>query len=126
MIDIKITGMENVKRGLDKGVKSPLKKSLRTLASKAHRKLIAAIPRRTGKLRAGVKVSVKDLSAYVGVSSPFYGRFIEYGTVFMEPQYMAGGTRVTGTGPAAHTSDVMGNEIRQFEQEVIRAVEGLL
>ena len=126
MIDLKITGHTEVKRKLDKGVKDPLKKSLRTLSSRVKKKLKAATPRgKTGQLQTTIKSSVKDLSAYIG-SSKYYGRFIEYGTVNMAPRYMSGGTRIYGTGPAAHTEESMGNEIRQFEQEVIRAIEGML
>jgi len=125
LIDVKITGDVEIKRKLDLGLNAQLNKSLKVLATRARLKLTAAVPAITHNLRGRVNFYIKDLSAYVGTSL-YYGRFVEKGTSKMEPRYNSGGTRVPGTGPAAHTSEVMSSEIREFEQEVIREAESIL
>ena len=126
MFDIKITGAEETKRELDKGVKAELKRSLRTLATKVRNKLKAATPRRTGHLASTVKYTIKDLSAYVGTSgsNTYYGKFINLGTPHMSARHLEGGMRVYDGGPVEYTEGALDNEIKQYEQEVISAVKG--
>jgi len=104
-----------LKQGVSKGISNGLKKL--TLKVEAFAKKSTVVD--TGRLRSSITHEIGKDSARLGTIVE-YAEFVEYGTIKMEPRHMEAATKVLGQGMMAYTVEKMGNDIRAFEEQVIK------
>lgn len=121
---VEIRGDREVARAMHKGARPAAEKALKTLTIRVLGNVIKATVVDTGNLRSSMAHEfLGSLSSRVGTLVE-YGEYVEYGTERMEARHMEGGSKVLGEGMMAYTLRTMDSDIRQFETEVVKSVEG--
>jgi len=119
---IKVTGNKEVASALDKGVEK-LSDKIKTLAVKVEGRVKKATVVDTGELRSSVVHELGGNWARIG-SNIEYASFIEYGTSKMEARHMEGGSKVLGQGMMGYTLETMRDDLKDFEVDIVKNVEG--
>lgn len=93
-------------------IKKPYKDGIKKAALKIEGVAKKATPVDTGRLRSSITHDFKGETALVGTGVE-YAQFIEFGSRYMQPRHMEGGSKILGTGPFTYAieqtdlSDVM-------------------
>jgi len=120
---IKVTGAKEVAASLNKGTKKPVENNLPKLALKIERNVKQATVVDTGRLRASIVSQATKDSAVIGTNVE-YAPPIEYGTYKMEARHTVGGTKVLGEGMFAYTLRKMAPDLKDFEVNIVKEIEG--
>lgn len=121
---IEVRGDKEVARAMRKGAKAAAEQALKKLTIRVLANVIKATVVDTGNLRSSMAHEfLGTLASRIGTLVE-YGEYVEYGTERMEARHMEGGTKVLGEGMMAYTQRTMEPDIRAFETEVVKSVEG--
>lgn len=121
---MKVTGDKAVADSLNKGVSKSISEGLKKLTLRVEALAKKSTVVDTGRLRSSIISKISKDSAIIGTAIE-YAEFVEYGTPSgsMEARHMEGSSKVLGQGMMAYTEEKMGDDIRAFEQGVLKDVK---
>lgn len=122
MTGIKIKGLTDVARGMNKGAKKPIADSLKNIGIKGEAIAKKATVVDTGRLRSSIYRRTQSNLITIGTVVD-YAEAVEYGTDKFEARHMEGGNKVLGQGMFDYTIEQLKPEIEAMGGDISKSID---
>jgi hypothetical protein len=123
VIDVKILGVEQLVKKLNRAIKEPVDKGIKEVTLWTEKTVKVSTPVDENRLRPSMTHHIEGQVGRVGTITD-YAPFVEYGTRKMEARHVVedSAIRVLGKGMFTYTMELLKDKIKEFTTDIGKAI----